>query len=198
MSANGGRRMGPTASGDPRDSPRRTTGAWAIGAAAVLAAALVAWAYLALGAASTPESLSALDAGWPADMGSPGDAADLERPTQVAEKPPTYHCASGILMQDDQQLPSGGSGEATFVLDEPCHLHGDGTIGRSTAADIRIRLEGPDGLVYAYHGTRVIAALGGSTGDERTDPGPHPAGTYRYSYEVEGDAAFHFEVRASP
>jgi hypothetical protein len=168
----------------------------AIGAVVVLLTALAAGLVL-FGLAGADRDAPEPDLAWPPD--SWASRTDLDAHSVAAnETLQGVNCAPGLLFVDERNLPSGGDGALEFVLEESCRMDAVLTV-RFAVGDLGVRLEGPAGVVFADEGTNV-AVMGGGVGSNPAEehPGPHPPGTYRYSFTADGPVEFRFRVEGSP
>ena len=104
-------------------------------------------------------------------------------------------CGSRLLLEDDQDLATGGSGEAFFELRGLCALSFDLQVSR-LVGDLRITVAGPSGAVFDYDrsgvegpGASIITGGGQSSREGRSPPG-----TYRYSFNADTTAAFALRI----
>lgn len=176
--------------------PRRSARV-AVAAGAVLVA--LAAAFVAFELAEAGRSDAEPGMAWPPDAWP--SRADLDAHSADAgnETPPGLNCVRGLLFEDERNLPSGGEGGSEFVLEESCRMEAVLEVYFAAGGNLDLRLEGPAGVVFADDGPNVAGPplrIGLYQAEE--NPGPHPPGTYRYSFAADGPVDFQFRVKGSP
>lgn len=173
-------------------------GAWLPRIAAVALLVALAAGIVAFGLGGAALTEAGPDPVWPPDAWPSRAALEAHSAGGGNATVDGVNCARGLLFEDEQNLPSGGEGALEFLLEEPCRMDAVLTL-RFAAGDVEVRLEGPAGVVFAEDGTS-IALMGGGVGTnpEEEHPGPHPPGTYRYSFTADGRVDFRFRVEGSP
>lgn len=131
-------------------------------------------------------------------MASSGRSTTSLSDSSASASPVGSGCVGQTLLEDHQDLPTGGTGGTSFHLIRPCRLQAKLTLNVA-AGNVRVLVDGPVGVVFDEHATAVIVpTVNVWYGSRDGQSGVQPPGEYRYAFEVQGAADFDFRVTAVP